>query len=323
MRDTEIIASGKRLFNTEIMALEITKNALDERFVDIVKLIVNCKGKVIITGMGKPGHIGTKISATMSSLGTPSFFLHPAEAQHGDLGMVRNDDVVIAISFSGESEEVTKLIPSLKIIGATLVGISGNPKSTLIQNSDYSFVFPPFKEACTMNLAPTSSTTVALAFGDALAVCASEIYGFNEENFALFHPAGSLGKKLLYTVGDIMHTGEENPVVGMGALLRDAILVMSKKALGIVNIVDGDTLKGVFTDGDLRRALSNDKIDVYTADIDTLMSKNPMIIQSNVLAVEALKKMNDNNISALPVVDNGILRGTIRINDIISSGIVL
>ena len=174
-----------------------------------------------------------------------------------------------------------------------------------------------------MNLAPTSSTTVALAFGDALAVCASEIYGFNEENFALFHPAGSLGKKLLYTVGDIMHTGEENPVVGMGALLRDAILVMSKKALGIVNIVDGDTLKGVFTDGDLRRALSNDKIDVYTADIDTLMSKNPMIIQSNVLAVEALKKMNDNNISALPVVDNGILRGTIRINDIISSGIVL
>ena len=323
MNDIDIIAEGKQLFDTEIRALEITKNALDENFVRIVELIVNCKGKVILTGMGKPGHIGTKISATMSSLGTPSFFLHPAEAQHGDLGMVRNDDIVIAISFSGESEEVTRLIPSLKIIGATLVGISGNPTSTLIQNSDYHFVFPPFKEACAMNLAPTSSTTVALAFGDALAVCASRIYGFNKENFALFHPAGALGKKLLYTVSDIMHKGEENPTVCSGALLRDAILVMSKKALGIVNIIDGDTLKGVFTDGDLRRALSNEKIDVYTADIDSLMSNKPMTIQSSVLAVEALKKMNDNNISALPVVDDGILRGTIRINDITSAGIVL
>ena len=323
MNEIDIVAEGRQLFDTEIKALEITKNALDENFIKIVNLIVNCKGKVIITGMGKPGHIGTKISASMSSLGTPSFFLHPAEAQHGDLGMVRDDDIVIAISFSGESEEVTKLIPSLKIIGATLVGISRNPKSTLIQNSDYSFVFPPFKEACAMNLAPTSSTTVALAFGDALAVCASKIYGFNEENFALFHPAGSLGKKLLYTVGDIMHKGEENPVIQSGALLRDAILVMSKKALGIVNIVDGNKLKGVFTDGDLRRALSNEKIDVYTVTINSLMSNQPMTVGSKVLAVEALKKMNDKNISALPVVDDGILQGTIRINDIISSGIVL
>ncbi|MBQ7522882.1 MAG: KpsF/GutQ family sugar-phosphate isomerase [Clostridia bacterium] len=319
----DIVAEGRQLFDTEIKALEITKNALDENFIKIVNLIVNCKGKVIITGMGKPGHIGTKISATMSSLGTPSFFLHPAEAQHGDLGMVRDDDIVIAISFSGESEEVTKLIPSLKIIGATLVGISGNPKSTLIQNSDYSFVFPPFKEACAMNLAPTSSTTVALAFGDALAVCASKIYGFNEENFALFHPAGSLGKKLLYTVGDIMHKGEENPVIQSGALLRDAILVMSKKALGIVNIVEGNKLKGVFTDGDLRRTFSNEKIDVYTVTINSLMSNQPMTVGSKVLAVEALKKMKDKNISALPVVDDGVLQGTIRINDIISAGIVL
>lgn len=323
MNEIDIVAEGRQLFDTEIKALEITKNALDENFIKIVNLIVNCKGKVIITGMGKPGHIGTKISATMSSLGTPSFFLHPAEAQHGDLGMVRDDDIVIAISFSGESEEVTKLIPSLKIIGATLVGISGNPKSTLIQNSDYSFVFPPFKEACAMNLAPTSSTTVALAFGDALAVCASKIYGFNEENFALFHPAGSLGKKLLYTVGDIMHKGEENPVIQSGALLRDAILVMSKKALGIVNIVEGNKLKGVFTDGDLRRTFSNEKIDVYTVTINSLMSNQPMTVGSKVLAVEALKKMKDKNISALPVVDDGVLQGTIRINDIISAGIVL
>ncbi len=323
MNNSEVIAEGKKLFDTEIEALEITKNALDESFVKIVELIVSCTGKVVITGMGKPGHIGTKIAATMSSLGTPSFFLHPAEAQHGDLGMLRSDDVVIAISFSGESEEVTKLIPSLKAIGVPLVGISGNRESTLIKNSDYSFVFPYFKEACPMNLAPTSSTTAALAFGDALAVCASVIYGFNEKNFALFHPAGSLGKKLLYTVGDIMHTGESNPVVGCDAMLRDAIIVMSKKALGIVNISENGKLKGVFTDGDLRRALSNENIDVYKADIKSLMSVNPITVPSNMLAIEALKLMNDRNISALPVVDNGMLEGTVRINDITNTGIVL
>ena len=323
MNNSEVIAEGKKLFDTEIEALEITKNALDESFVKIVELIVSCTGKVVITGMGKPGHIGTKIAATMSSLGTPSFFLHPAEAQHGDLGMLRSDDVVIAISFSGESEEATKLIPSLKAIGVPLVGISGNRESTLIKNSDYSFVFPYFKEACPMNLAPTSSTTAALAFGDALAVCASVIYGFNEKNFALFHPAGSLGKKLLYTVGDIMHTGESNPVVGCDAMLRDAIIVMSKKALGIVNISENGKLKGVFTDGDLRRALSNENIDVYKADIKSLMSVNPITVPSNMLAIEALKLMNDRNISALPVVDNGMLAGTVRINDITNTGIVL
>ena len=323
MNNSEVIAEGKKLFDTEIEALEITKNALDESFVKIVELIVSCTGKVVITGMGKPGHIGTKIAATMSSLGTPSFFLHPAEAQHGDLGMLRSDDVVIAISFSGESEEVTKLIPSLKAIGVPLVGISGNRESTLIKNSDYSFVFPYFKEACPMNLAPTSSTTAALAFGDALAVCASVIYGFNEKNFALFHPAGSLGKKLLYTVGDIMHTGESNPVVGCDAMLRDAIIVMSKKALGIVNISENGKLNGVFTDGDLRRALSNENIDVYKADIQSLMSVNPIKVPSDMLAIEALKLMNDKNISALPVVDDGKLVGTVRINDITNIGIVL
>ena len=174
-----------------------------------------------------------------------------------------------------------------------------------------------------MNLAPTSSTTAALAFGDALAVCASVIYGFNEKNFALFHPAGSLGKKLLYTVGDIMRTGESNPVVGCDAMLRDAIIVMSKKALGIVNISENGKLKGVFTDGDLRRALSNENIDVYKADIKSLMSVNPITVPSNMLAIEALKLMNDRNISALPVVDNGMLEGTVRINDITNTGIVL
>lgn len=322
MGDSEILRDGKQLFDAEIEAMELVRDALDERFVQIVKLICDCKGKVIITGMGKPGHIGTKIAATMASLGTPAFFLHPAEALHGDLGMVRSEDVVIAISFSGESEEVTRLIPSLKLIGAKLVGISGNADSTLISLSDYSFVFPQFKEACSMNLAPTSSTTVALAFGDALAVCASKIYGFNEENFALFHPAGSLGKKLITKARDLMKTGNDNSVVQKGTSLKDAIVVMSKKELGIVNVVDGDALVGVFTDGDLRRALSGG-IDVYSIKIDELMSKKPIIIKPDILAVEALKYMNEKNISALPVIEDGKLAGTLRINDIIGAGIVL
>ena len=322
MVEINIIEEGKKLFDTEIEAMELVKNTLDERFVDIVKLICECSGKVVITGMGKPGHIGTKIAATMASLGTPSFFLHPAEAQHGDLGMLRSEDIVIAISFSGESEEVTKLIPSLKLIGAKLVGVSGNENSTLIKHSDYSFVFPPFKEACAMNLAPTSSTTVALAFGDALAVCASKIYGFNEQNFALFHPAGSLGKKLVTRVADLMKTGDNNAVVNPGTSLKDAIVVMSNKALGIVNIADSNTLVGVFTDGDLRRALTKG-IDVYNIDIDELMTKKPIVIDSDVLAIEALKLMSDKNISALPVIENGKFVGTIRINDITGMGIVL
>ena len=322
MPEIDILAEGKKLFDVEIEAMELVKKALDKRFVDIVKLICDCKGKVVITGMGKPGHIGTKIAATMASLGTPSFFLHPAEAQHGDLGMLREEDIVIAISFSGESEEVTRLIPSLKLIGSKLVGISGNENSTLIRNSDYSFVFPPFKEACAMNLAPTSSTTVALAFGDALAVCASKIYGFNEKNFALFHPAGSLGKKLVTKVLDLMKTGESNSVVPVGTSLKDAIVVMSQKALGIINVVDGDKLAGVFTDGDLRRALAN-SIDVYHILIDELMIRTPVVISSDIMAIEALKLMNDKGISALPVVDDGVLTGTIRINDITGMGIVL
>lgn len=322
MADINILEEGKKLFDVEIQAMEIVKNALDDRFVEIVNLICECTGKVVITGMGKPGHIGTKIAATMSSLGTPSFFLHPAEAQHGDLGMLRDNDVVIAISFSGESEEVTRLIPNVKLIGAKLVGISGNENSTLIQNSDYSFVFPPFKEACAMNLAPTSSTTVALAFGDALAVCASKIYGFNEQNFALFHPAGSLGKKLVTKVSDLMKTDENNSVVCAGTSLKDAIVEMSNKALGIVSVVEGDRLVGVFTDGDLRRALAN-SIDVYNITIDELMIKQPKTTTSKIMAIEALKFMNDKNISALPVVDDDKLVGTIRINDITGMGIVL
>lgn len=321
-RTGEALASAWGLFDVEIQALEAVRDSLDGRFLDILEQIVNCRGKVIITGMGKPGHIGTKIAATMASLGTPAFYLHPAEALHGDLGMVGAEDVVLAISYSGESDEVIRLIPSLKLIGATLIGISGNADSTLIRLSDYSFVFPPFEEACHMKLAPTSSTTAALVLGDALAVCASERYGFNEKNFALFHPAGALGKRLLVRTGDLMHRDKDNAVIHPGASLREAIGEMSRKALGILCIAEGDKLKGVFTDGDLRRAMSR-RVDIYEARIDDVMTRSPITVGPDVLAVEALREMNRRNISALPVLDGERLAGTIRINDITGAGIIL
>ena len=316
------LASARGLFDVEIQALEAVRDSLDGRFLDILEQIVNCRGKVIITGMGKPGHIGTKIAATMASLGTPAFYLHPAEALHGDLGMVGAEDVVLAISYSGESDEVIRLIPSLKLIGATLIGISGNADSTLIRLSDYSFVFPPFEEACHMKLAPTSSTTAALVLGDALAVCASERYGFNEKNFALFHPAGALGKRLLVRTGDLMHRDKDNAVIHPGASLWEANGEMSRKALGILCIAEGDKLKGVFTDGDLRRAMSR-RVDIYEARIDDVMTRSPITVGPDVLAVEALREMNRRNISALPVLDGERLAGTIRINDITGAGIIL
>ena len=316
------LASARGLFDVEIQALEAVRDSLDGRFLDILEQIVNCRGKVIITGMGKPGHIGTKIAATMATLGTPAFYLHPAEALHGDLGMVGAEDVVLAISYSGESDEVIRLIPSLKLIGATLIGISGNADSTLIRLSDYSFVFPPFEEACHMKLAPTSSTTAALVLGDALAVCASERYGFNEKNFALFHPAGALGKRLLVRTGDLMHRDKDNAVIHPGAPLWEAIGEMSRKALGILCIAEGDKLKGVFTDGDLRRAMSR-RVDIYEARIDDVMTRSPITVGPDVLAVEALREMNRRNISALPVLDGERLAGTIRINDITGAGIIL
>jgi arabinose-5-phosphate isomerase len=319
----DILAESRFVFETEVNAINLVKDALDENFVRIAELISNCKGKVIVTGMGKSGHVSRKIAATLSSLGTSSFFLHPAEALHGDLGMVSANDIVIAISFSGESEEITRILPNIKIIGSTLIGISGNHNSSLVKYSDYSFVFPKFKEACSMNLAPTSSTTVAMVLGDALAVCLAKVYGFHENNYALFHPAGSLGKKLLIKVSDVMHSGKQNAVVMVGTKLKDAIIEMSTKAIGIINIVNEEyELIGVFTDGDLRRTFSK-AVNVYDLSVDDVMVKTPTYIDSNMLAVDALKMMNAHNISALPIVNNQRLVGTVRMNDIIGVGIFI
>lgn len=314
---------GKRVFDIEIEALKRTRDALDQIFVDILDTVTNCTGKVVITGMGKPGHIAEKLAATFASLGTPSFCLHPGEAMHGDLGMLSSNDVVIAISYSGESDEIVRILPNIKWIGATLIAITGNATSTLAKAADIVQILPEFSEACYLGLAPTSSTTAVLCYGDALAVVASGVYGFKDVDFGKFHPAGALGKKLLLRVNDLMDQNENNAIVCQDSLLTDAIVELSEKALGIVSVVDEyNVLLGVITDGDLRRQL-NKKVDVYNLTVNEVMTRNPKVIQTNQMAINALQLMKQNNIAALPVVDeNGTPVGTIRLQRILNAGIV-
>lgn len=320
----DILTEGKRVFDIEIAALTKTRDALGEEFVKILELVTECEGKVIVTGMGKPGHIAKKLAATFASLGTPSFYLHPGEAMHGDLGMVSANDIVIAISYSGESDEIVKILPNIKIIGATLIGITGNADSTLAHSSDIVQVLPVFEEACYLNLAPTSSTTAVLGYGDALAVVASGIYGFKDSDFGKFHPAGALGKKLILRVRDLMAKENDVPSVKSGILLMDAIPVMSKKGLGIVSVVDKNNyLLGIICDGDLRRIIEK-RIDIYSVAVDDVMIKNPKSIGSDKLAVDALRFIKQHSINNLPVVDeNNMLEGTITWQQIVKAGIVI
>mgnify|MGYP003295005210 CR=1 FL=1 len=312
------IQAARKVFDTEIDALTKTRDALGSDFEDLVQLVVNCQGKVILTGMGKPGHIATKIAASLASLGTPSFFMHPAEAMHGDLGMIDHKDVVVLMSYSGESQEVTALLPVLTEIGCTTVAITGNAKSTLDNACS-----PRFEEACFLHLAPTSSTTSLLVLGDALAVVASRFRNYTKEDFGLHHPAGSLGKKLLVKVKNLMHTEQENAVVISGSSLREAIIVMSAKALSMVTVVDTNShLLGIITDGDLRRMLERG-IDVYHETIDHVMTKNPISIDYRERAVDALQIMNNRNITCLPVVDEkNLVVGSLLMQDILKAGIV-
>lgn len=315
---------AKKVFDTETEALIKTKEALDNTFTEIVNAILSCKGRVILCGMGKSGHIAKKISATMSSLGTSSFYLHPAEAMHGDLGMVTDADLVILISHSGESQEILHLIPSLKVIGAKMVAITSNGNSILAKESELVQVMPTVEEACSLNLAPTSSTTAVLAYGDALAVVASKEYGFCEENFALFHPAGSLGKRVLLRVGDIMAAGDDIPVVREKSLISEAIMEMSRKQLGVVAVIDQhDKLSGLLTDGDLRRAIEK-KVDMYNDIIDTIMTHLPRTIKKDILAVQALHHLRENSINNYPVVDDaGHVEGVLTWQMIVKAGIVI
>ena len=319
----DYISEAKKVFDKEIEALEKTRDALGEDFETILNLILDCEGKLILTGMGKPGHIATKMSATFASLGIPSFFMHPGEAMHGDLGMVEKKDVVMLMSYSGESEEVTRLMPVLKEIGCKTIAITGKPQSTLAQECQYHFFFPEFEEACYLHLAPTSSTTTLLVLGDALAVIASRAINYTRDDFGLHHPAGALGKKLLVKVKNLMYSGDEDAVVLEGSTLHQAIVEMSKKGLSMVTIVDTDNnIKGIITDGDLRRMLDKN-VDVYNAVVDDLMTKNPTTVDYREMAVNALQTMSDKKITCMPVVDEGNkLVGTILMQDIFKAGIV-
>lgn len=319
-----IVKEAQWVFDTEIAALQATRDSLGSEFETIVWLILKCKGKVVITGMGKSGHIGTKIAATLASLGTPSFFMHPGEALHGDLGMVTADDIVILMSYSGQSDEIVRLLPTLHEIGCITVAITGNQKSILAKDCRYHFYFPHFEEACYMHLAPTSSTTSLLVLGDAIAVVAAKLRNYTKEDYALHHPAGALGKKLLVKVEDIMHAGDENAVILNGSTLRSAIVEMSSKGLSMVTIVDQDKkLKGIITDGDLRRMLEHG-VDVYNEIVDNVMTKSPKWIDQREMAVNALQKMSDLRITGMTVLDDsGCVVGSILMQDIYKAGIVV
>lgn len=318
------IKEAKKVFDIELGAIEQVKQILDNKFTKIVEEIISCKGKVILCGMGKSGHIAKKISASMASLGTPSFFLHPADALHGDLGMVAENDVIILISHSGESDEIVRLIPSLKMIGVKMIGITSRRNSTLANECDIVQIMPEAKEACAFNLAPTSSTTAVLVYGDALAIVTSKIYGFNEETFALFHPAGTLGKQLLIRVKDIMSVENDIPCVMSRCNISDAIVEMSQKKLGVVTIKNKqEKLIGILTDGDLRRAIEN-KVDLYNGTIDTIMTKNPKFIYEDILAVQALKYLRENSINNFPVVDKDMqIIGVLTWQQIVKAGVMI
>lgn len=317
------LALARQVLGIEADAVRALADRVDQTFVDALELLLACAGRVVVSGMGKSGHIGRKMAATFASTGTPAFFVHPGEASHGDLGMITHNDVVIALSNSGESSEITAILPLIKRRGAKLIGLSGNPASTLGREADVHLNAAVDKEACPHNLAPTASTTAALALGDALAVALLDARGFTSEDFARTHPGGSLGRKLLVHVHDVMHTGDALPVVRENAGLKDALLEMTRKGLGMTAIVDtNNILAGVFTDGDLRRALEN-AVDVRAANIAELMSRQPKSIHPDRLAVEAVEKMQELKINGLLVVDeNKQLVGALNMHDLLKAGVV-
>ncbi len=318
----DILGFGKYTLDVERKALEAAASKLDDNFVKAVNYILECKGRVVVTGMGKSGHIAQKIAATLSSTGTPSFFMHPAEGVHGDLGMLVRGDVVIALSYSGETEEIKRILPILKRLALPLISITGNVHSALGRKSDAVLDGSVEKEACPMNLAPTSSTTVALALGDAIAVALVECRGFKAEDFALVHPSGSLGRKLLLTVEDLWHTGGELPVATLDMPLKDLLYVISSKGFGCAAVVNGDgKLIGIITDGDLRRAMEK-YTDILHLPVDRIMSHNPKRIAPASLAAQALATMEKYSITSLLSVDeNDRPVGIVHLHDLLRAGL--
>jgi arabinose-5-phosphate isomerase len=318
----EIIRRGEHTLRAEAEAVRALAGRLDPSFADAVEALFRCPGKVIITGVGKSGIIGAKIASTLTSTGTPAIFVHAAEASHGDLGMFRPGDAVIAISNSGESEEVVRIIPALKRLGLPIIGMTGGGKSTLARESDILLDISVAEEACPLGLAPTSSTTATLAMGDALAVALLSVRGFREEDFALIHPGGKLGRRWL-RVADLMHTGGGLPRVSGETLLKDALVEMSSKKLGLTTVVDGEgRLSGILTDGDLRRLLERN-VDFYAARVTEVMTRNPRRIEPDSLGARAVQVMEAHAITALVVTDgDGRPLGVIHLHDLLKAGVV-
>ena len=323
MSSDALIARGRRVLATESEAVAALEHRLGEPFAEACQLLLRCEGRVVVTGMGKSGHVGSKIAATLASTGTPSFFLHPAEAIHGDIGMITPKDVVLALSNSGETDELLTILPVIKRLDVPLVALTGKAGSTLARYATVTLDVSVPAEACPLNLAPTASTTATLAMGDALAVAVLEARGFTEEDFARSHPGGSLGRRLLLHVEEVMRRGEDLPAVGPDTPLSAGLLEMSRKGLGMTTIVDdARRVIGVFTDGDLRRALDG-QLDVHGTRMRDVMTANPKTARPRMLAAEAVHLMETHRITALPVVDDaGTLVGALNVHDLLRAGVM-
>jgi len=320
---SQMTALGRAVIETEAAAISALLERVDDRFAQACQYLLGCKGRIVVIGMGKSGHIGNKIAATLASTGSPAFFVHPGEASHGDLGMITPQDVVLALSNSGETSELLIILPLLKRLGVPLIAMTGKPHSTLARESEVHLDVSVEKEACPLGLAPTSSTTAALVMGDALAVALLQARGFTAKDFALSHPGGSLGRRLLLHVSDIMHTGDALPVVSDNASLHDALAMMSAKGLGMTAVVDPQgRLSGVYTDGDLRRTL-NSPVDIHTLCVKDVMTRQCKTVSPDMLAAEALQLMDEKKINGLLVVkDEKTLLGAFNMHDLLRAGVM-
>jgi arabinose-5-phosphate isomerase len=323
LKSDELIALAAEVLDIESRAVDSLRERLNADFGAACELCMETPGRIVVTGMGKSGHIGNKIAATLASTGTPAFFMHPGEASHGDLGMITGQDVLLAVSYSGETDEVLTILPLVKRMGAKMLSMTGNPRSTLAKAADVHLDVSVDEEACPLNLAPTASTTATLAMGDALAVALLKIRGFTAEDFAMSHPSGSLGKRLLLRVEDVMRSGDEIPAVGPDVLLQDGLLEMTEKGLGMTAIVDADEkILGIFTDGDLRRALDAG-VDVRRTTMQEIMHTRCKTITADVLAVEAVHLMEENKITSLLVTgEDSRLVGALNVHDLFRAGIM-
>ena len=322
MTSFDYISVAKKVLEIESKALAKQIDHIDQAFVDACELCLECSGKLIVMGLGKSGHIADKIAATLSSTGTPSYFIHPSEAIHGDLGMIDEKDIVLIFSYSGETEEIISLLPYLRKKEIKIISFTGNDESKLSLESDIHINVPVEEEACPMNLAPTASTTTALAVGDAFAVALLERKGFTKEDFAKSHPGGSLGKQLLLSIGDIMHTGEEIPLVCSDDSLSTGLIEMSQKALGMTAVVGEDNqLAGIFTDGDLRRTLES-SIDIKATKMSDVMTVNPFVISADTLAYNAVSLFQEKKITSIIVTKENKVIGALNIHDLFRAGLM-